>query len=103
MKEIFEKIVNNIEDCVKKQVGFLLTNFKDCEIVESDYSSGGATLYGKEYIITQGQEKIVVTYESKDKCSTFLVRPDMNIVTAKYYDNDGKLVSNYSNSWEDRY
>jgi hypothetical protein len=103
MKEIFDKIVEETEQCSKEKESFILPSFPDCNINEEDYSSGGATLYGKRYEISNEQGKIIVTYESKDKCKTFQVNPDMNIVTVKHYDSAGNIVSNYSQSWEDKF
>lgn len=103
MKEIFNKIVDHTEQCSNVKESFTLPSFPDCNITESEYSSGGATLYGKSYEISNGKGKIVVTYESKDKCRTFQVNPDLNIVTVNQYDFTGKLVSNFSQSWEDKF
>lgn len=103
MKEIFDKIVDKTEQCSKQKRSFALPSLPDCNIVESEYSSGGATLYGKCYEVSNGQGKIVVTYESKDKCRTFQINPDMNIVEVKHYDLTGNIVSSYSQAWEDKF
>ena len=103
MREIFDKIVEETEKYSKEKESFILPSFPDCKIIEEDYSSGGATLYGKRYEISNEHGKIIVTYESKDKCRTFQVNPDMNIVTVQHYDSIGNIVSNYSQSWEDKF
>jgi hypothetical protein len=99
MKELFNKIVEVKEKSSNEKESFILPSFHDCKIVEEDYSSGGATLYGKRYEISNNQSKIIVTYESKDKCKTFQINPDMNIVKITHYDSKGNIVSDFSQSW----
>lgn len=101
MRNIFEEIIKIIENCIKTNASFTLPTFNACETVESDYKTGGATLYGVKYVITNGHQKIVVSYESKDQCRTFQIKPDKNIVIVQYFNDKGELVSNYSETWED--
>lgn len=101
METLYNKIVEDTKAIAEKQDSFTLPSTGNYNIVTSDYASGGATLYGKEYIIGDDDENIVVTYESKDKCRTFQVRPDMNIVSVTWKKNN-KTVETFTESWEDK-
>lgn len=101
MKEIFEKNVNRVKECSEKQDMFVLPSTNNYEIEESEFSSVGATLFGKKYIIKNGEENIIVTYETKDKCRTFQINPDLNIVKVSWIKGT-ESVDSYNESWSDK-
>tara|TARA_R100000935_G_C2835771_1_gene167983 strand:+ start:1418 stop:1726 length:309 start_codon:yes stop_codon:yes gene_type:complete len=101
MKELYDKIVNQIKECSKEQDMFILPSIDDFETEESPYSTGGATLFGKKYVIKNNEENIIVTYETKDKCRTFQVNPDLNIVTVEW-SNGNESIESYKESWSDK-
>jgi|GEM_PF-5100421 len=102
MKELFDSIVETAKTAEEAQASFILPTTGKLTVTENDYASGGHMLYGKKYEIDDALEKIVVTYESKDKCRTFQVRPDLNIVTVTWT-KEGKEVEKFTNSWEDKF
>jgi hypothetical protein len=102
MKKIYDKILQRTNELAENQDSFSLPTIQNCEIIESDYSSGGATLYGKEYIIKSDEGSITVTYECKDKCRVFQINPDLNIVRIMYSGVDGNVIEQFSISWEDK-
>lgn len=101
METLYKKIVEDTKTIAKEQGTFSLPSTDSHNVTTSDYASGGATLYGSKYIIGNEDENIVVTYECKDKCKTFQIRPDMNIVTVTWKKNN-KTVETYTESWEDK-
>jgi len=101
MKELYDKIIEEVNKSAKEQNMFTLPSTDGYEKTESDFASGGATLFGKKFNITKNEEEINVTYESKDKCRTFQVRPDLNIVNVTWT-KDNKTVDEFSKSWEDK-
>lgn len=102
MKELFDTIVENTKIIADAQEHFCLPSTGDLPVIKDDYASGGHTLYGKKYTIGDESEKIVVTYESKDKCRTFQVKPDMNIVTVTW-SKKGETDHTFTESWEDKF
>ncbi len=101
MKEIYDKILSEIEVCSKAKKMFFLPEIVGCKITESEPKYGGPTLYKIHYQIEKGEEKIEITYESKDKSKSFQVKPDLNIVTVKYTRNN-EIVGIHNSSWEDQ-
>lgn len=102
MEEIFNEIVASANESKKEQDSFHLPTIKDHEVEQNDYASGGATLFGRKWVVKNDKETITVTYESKDKCRVHQIKPDLNIVKAKW-EKDGEIVKEFSDSWEDKY
>lgn len=101
MELLYKKIIEEIKIAEITKESFSLPPIGDFNLEKSDYSSGGATIYGEKYIISNELENIIVTYESKDKCRTFQIKPDLNIVTVTWKRNN-IVVETFSESWEDK-
>ncbi len=101
MEKLYRKIVEDTQAIAEKQNLFSLPSAPGYDISTSDYTSGGVTLNDKEYVIGDKDENIVITSECKDKCKTYQVRPNMNIVTVTWNKNN-KVLETFTESWEDK-
>ncbi|MCR9171827.1 MAG: hypothetical protein NXI10_05005 [bacterium] len=101
MKEIYERITEAARRSAKERGTFVIPLIEGYEKIELDYSTGGATLYGKRTQIIQDNEEINITFECKDKCKTFQVKPDLNIINIVWTKN-GEIIERFSDSWEDK-
>lgn len=101
MKEVFEDIVKKTNECEEKQDMFSLPHIENYEIFETENQSGGATLLSRTWVIGDEKENIKVDYESKDKCRTFQVNPDRNIVKISW-NKDGEIIDSHNTAWDDK-
>lgn len=101
MEVLYRTIIEVTKNAANTKESFFLPSTDDFNIKKSDYASGGATIYGEKYLIGDENENIVVTYESKDKCKTFQINPDLNIVTVTWKKNN-IVMETFSESWEDK-
>ncbi|MCR4030426.1 MULTISPECIES: hypothetical protein [Flavobacterium] len=101
METLYKKIIEEIKIIANAREIFSLPSTDEYNVEKSNYNSGGATLYGEKHIIGDQLENIVVTYESKDKCRTFQINPDLNIVTVTWEKNS-IIMETFSQSWEDK-
>lgn len=101
MKTVFEDIVKKTNECEERQDMFTLPHIESFKIVKKENPTGGATLLSTTYIIGDETENITVDYESKDKCRTFQVNPDRNIVKI-LWKKDGKLIDSFNTAWDDK-
>lgn len=99
MEEVIEKIKEKIAAC--KQTGdmFNLPSLPDSIVVmKTDVGSHGATLYHDEYhLVLPDGETIDVDYQSKDKCKSFVVRPDRSYIEVKCSDS----TYDFSDTWDE--
>lgn len=99
MEEIIRKIKDKIEIC--KQVGDMFnlpTLPNNITVARNDVGSHGATLYHNDYhIVLPDGKTIDIDYRSKDKCKTFVPRPDRSYITVKCSD----AVYNFSDAWDE--
>lgn len=101
MKTVFDDIVKKTNECEEMQEMFTLPHIENFKIVDKENSTGGATLLSRTYIIGDENENITVDYESKDKCRTFQVNPDRNIVKI-VWEKDGNIIDSYNTAWDDK-
>lgn len=98
MEEIIKKIKEKIEEC--KQAGdmFNLPSLSDDIVVEKYKLGPHGALYNDEYhIVLPNGKTIDIDYKSKDKCKSFVVRPDRSYITVKCSD----VVYNFSDAWDE--
>ncbi len=101
MKKVFEDIVDKTKKCEENQDMFSLPHIDNYKIVEIENKTGGATLLSRTYIIGNETENITVDYESKDKCRTFQVNPDRNIVIISWK-KEGEVIDSFNTAWDDK-
>ena len=99
MEDVIEKIKEKIAAC--KQTGdmFNLPSLSDSVVViKTDVGSHGATLYHDKYhLVLPNGETIDVDYQSKDKCKSFVVRPDRSYIEVKCSDS----TFDFSDTWDE--
>jgi hypothetical protein len=101
MEKVFQDIVNETKKCGENQDMFRLPHIENYKIVENDNETNGATLLSRTYVVGNETENITVNYESKDKCRTFQVNPDRNIVKITWR-KDGKIIDTFNTAWDDK-
>ena len=100
MEEIIKKIKEEIESCKQEGNMFCLPVLPDdiC-VTKTDVGSHGSTLYHDEYHITSQDGKMIeVDYQSKDKCKSFVVRPDRSYIKVKCSDS----TYDFSDAWDEK-
>jgi len=101
MNDFFEEIKKKIDDCAAAQEIFSPPHSDDYELIETDHGAEGSTLTHDSYVYKKDNISISIDYQTKDKCRTFQVKPDMNLIGATL-SIDGTQVDSYSKAWEDR-
>lgn len=99
MEEVIEKIKEKIAVCKHTGDMFNLPSLPDSIVVmKTDVCSHGATLYHDEYhLVLPNGETIDVDYQSKDKCKSFVVRPDRSYIEVKCSDS----TYDFSDAWDE--
>lgn len=98
MEEIIKIIKEKIEEC--KQAGdmFNLPALPKDIVVEKEELGPHGALYHDEYhIVLLDGKTIDIDYKSKDKCKSYVVRPDRSYITVKCSD----AVYNFSDAWDE--
>lgn len=98
MEEIIKKIKDKIEQC--KQAGdmFNLPALPDdIVVVKNELGSHGALYHDEYHIVLPDGKTIDIDYRSKDKCKSYVVRPDRSYITVKCSD----AVYNFSDAWDE--
>ena len=90
MEKVFKDIVDKTKKCEENKDMFSLPHIENYNIAEKDNETNGAILLSRTYTVGDETENITVDYESKDKCRTFQINPDRNIVKITWK-KDGKI------------
>jgi len=102
MKKVFDDIIETIKNCEANCCMFNLPNIGNHEFVKKEHEAKGSILFSISYIIGNETENINIDYESRDKCRTFQVEPDLNIISVVWMKN-GLVVDKLHSSWDDKF
>lgn len=99
LQTAIEAIKARIEECKKNGTVFILPKLDGAEIIEENPEPIGSELLHQDYFIKLADGcTINIMYQSKDKCRTFQIKPDVSIISVKCSDSN----YNFTDGWDEK-